>query len=68
MPTKLIASRIAAYKKALASGEIQKTYQSVVGMVQSDPDFDNLERLSESIRQAFVDRSREIIDTLKMYP
>ena len=162
MPTKPIASRIADYKKALASGDIQKTYQTLVGVVQSlrtefakafgdefavahilhgyidvtyfylqnaylkknklkfaivlnhqqvafelwllgqtkdvqiryweslkdldwvnenampkysiaeiqllaDPDFDNLERLSESIREAFVDRSREIIDTLKTY-
>ena len=35
MPTKPISSRIAAYKKALASGEIQKTYQSLVGVVQA---------------------------------
>lgn len=35
MPTKPIASRIDAYKKALASGEIQKTYQTLVGVVQA---------------------------------
>jgi hypothetical protein len=162
MPTKLIASRIAAYKRALASGEIQKTYQSLVGVVQAlrndfaktygddfavahilhgyidvtyfylqnaylkkkklkfaivlnhqqvafelwllgqtkdvqirywemlkdldwvnenampkysiaeiqlrvDPDFDNIERLSGSIRDAFEAQSRKIIDTLRAY-
>jgi len=162
MPTKPTASRISAYKKALASGEIQQTYQTLVGAVQglrtdfaktygddftvahilhgyidvtyfylqnaylkkkklkfaivlnhqhvafelwllgqtkdvqtryweslkdldwvnenampkysiaelqllADPDFDDLERLSESIRAAFEDRSKEIIDNLKTY-
>lgn len=162
MQTKSIASRIAAYKKVLDSGEIQQTYQTLVGVVQSlrtefakaygddfsvanilhgyldftyfylqdaylrkkklkfalvlnhqqvtfelwllgqtkdvqirywellkeldwvnkeampkysiseiqllaHPDFDDMERLSTSIRNAFDDRSKEIIDTLKTY-
>ncbi len=162
MTTKPIASRIAVYKKALASGEIQKTYQTLVGVVQAlrtdfaktygddfsvahilhgyidftyfylqnaylkkkklkfavvlnhqqgafelwllgqtkdvqirywemlkdldwvnenampkysiaeilllaNPDFDNMERLSEAVRKVFEDRSKEIIDCLKTY-
>ncbi len=35
MPDKGLNSRIPAYKKAFASGEIQKTYLSLVGIVQS---------------------------------
>lgn len=35
MPDRGLNSRIPAYKKAFASGEIQKTYQSLVGIVQS---------------------------------
>lgn len=35
MSGKGINSRISAYKKAFASGEIQKTYQSLVGIVQN---------------------------------
>lgn len=34
MSNKMMNSRIAAYKKAFASGEIQKTYQSLVSIVQ----------------------------------
>ena len=33
----------------------------------TDPDFDNLKRLSESLREAFEDRSKQIIDGLKRY-
>lgn len=162
MPTKPISSRISAYKKALASGEIQQTYQTLVGVVQglrtdfaktygddfavahilhgyidvtyfylqnaylkkkklkfalvlnhqqvafelwllgqtkdvqirywemlkdldwvnqnampkysiaeiqleSNPDFDSMERLTETVRKAFEDRSKEIIDCLKAH-
>jgi hypothetical protein len=35
MSAKSLNSRIPAYKKTFASGEIQKTYQSLVGIVQS---------------------------------
>lgn len=35
MSDKGLNSRIPAYKKTFASGEIQKTYQSLVGIVQS---------------------------------
>ena len=34
MPDEDLSSRIAAYKKALGSGEIQRTYQDLVGIVQ----------------------------------
>jgi hypothetical protein len=162
MPTKPIASRISAYKKVLASGEFQQTYQTLVGVVQAlrtdfsktygddfavahilhgyidvtyfylqnaylkkkklkfalvlnhqevafelwllgqtkdvqirywemlkdldwvnenampkysiaeiqlvaNPDFDSMERLTESVRKAFEARSKEIIDCLKGY-
>ncbi|WP_340677367.1 hypothetical protein [Paraglaciecola sp.] len=35
MPDKSLNARIPAYKKAFASGEIQQTYQSLVGIVQN---------------------------------
>jgi len=35
MSNKSLNARISAYKKAFASGEIQKTYQSLVGIVQN---------------------------------
>jgi hypothetical protein len=35
MPGKSLNARISAYKKAFASGEIQKTYQNLVGIVQN---------------------------------
>lgn len=35
MSGKSLNARISAYKEAFASGEIQKTYQSLVGIVQS---------------------------------
>lgn len=35
MSDKSLNSRIPAYKAAFASGEIQKTYQSLVGIVQN---------------------------------
>ena len=34
VPSKNLNARISAYKKVFASGEIQKTYQSLVGVVQ----------------------------------
>ena len=34
VPSKSLNARIPAYKKVFASGEIQKTYQSLVGVVQ----------------------------------
>ncbi|WP_434355624.1 DUF7000 family protein [Parasalinivibrio latis] len=35
MPSESLNTRIPAYKKALASGDIQSTYQSLVGIVQN---------------------------------
>lgn len=35
MPNKSLNAQIPAYKKAFASGEVQKTYQSLVGIVQN---------------------------------
>ena len=35
MPRKISNTRIAAYKKVLASGEIQATYQELVGIIQN---------------------------------
>lgn len=35
MSGKSLNARISAYKEAFTSGEIQKTYQSLVGIVQS---------------------------------
>lgn len=35
MPSKSLNSRIPAYKAAFSSGEIQKTYQDLVGIVQN---------------------------------
>jgi len=35
MSNKLLNSRISAYKKALASGDIQATYQSLVAVIQN---------------------------------
>ena len=35
MTSKRLSTRISAYKKAFASGELQKTYQDLVGIVQN---------------------------------
>lgn len=35
MPSKSLNARISAYKKAFATGEIPKTYQNLVGIVQN---------------------------------
>lgn len=35
VPSKSLNPQVAAYKKAFASGEIQETYQNLVGIVQS---------------------------------
>ncbi|WP_197433016.1 DUF7000 family protein [Janthinobacterium sp. B9-8] len=35
MPSKSLVSRIPAYKAAFSSGELQKTYQDLVGIVQN---------------------------------